>query len=238
MLGWVAIRADVVHGALSVAVKHGIPIEPASQEDEAVVSMQLGRKPKGVIGVVQRCPDGYPQVVVTHPLPQAVDGSPDGSACGVGGAKGTQDGQVFPTLFWLTCPMLVRAIGRLEAAGWIRRIGEELQADPQAAVELAAAHVASARIRRDLVAGCMEGVRLRDAERDVLERSGVAGTREGGQTASGVKCLHAHYADYLARGENPVGRRVALLLEEAGVQLSGDETCSASCRPYWSFKER
>jgi len=50
------------------------------------------------------------------------------------------------------------------------------------------------------------------AERDADVPAGHTGPRpQGGVggTRTGVKCLHAHYAWYLAGGDDPVGRWVA-----------------------------
>ncbi len=41
-----------------------------------------------------------------------------------------------------------------------------------------------------------------------------------------VKCLHAHLADHLVRGDaNRVGARVVKLLSDEGVTLEGEEEC-------------
>ena len=45
---------------------------------------------------------------------------------------------VFPTLFWLTSPYLVRAVSVLEGAGWIGRMRERL-GDPLVAQGMQAA---------------------------------------------------------------------------------------------------
>ena len=69
--------------------------------------------------------------------------------------------------------------------------------------ELAAAHAAYA------------------AEREAALPAGHAGPRPYGGvggTRAGVKCLHAHYAWHLAGGDDPVGRWVALQLDQQ-VQL-------------------
>jgi exopolyphosphatase / guanosine-5'-triphosphate,3'-diphosphate pyrophosphatase len=100
------------------------------------------------------------------------------------------DAPPFPTLFWLTCPTAVKAVSRLESEGAIARFNERAEVDPGFARALAAAHEEYAAER---------GRRL-PAARDW---GGVAGTRIG------VKCLHAHYANHLAGGDDPVGAWVA-----------------------------
>jgi uncharacterized protein len=68
--------------------------------DEAVIAVQLGRAPRGLLRVAHRCPCGLPDVAET--APRLPDGSP------------------FPTLFYLTCPRASAAVSKLEAAGLMR----------------------------------------------------------------------------------------------------------------------
>ncbi len=107
-----------------------------------------------------------------------------------------RDGTPMPTLFWLVDPELHVAVSRLESEGGVHRFEEEVGAE-----ELARAHEAYARRRdRAVVRGDL-----------VAPRGGVAGTRRG------VKCLHAHLANYLAGATDPVGQRVARDLADGGV---------------------
>jgi hypothetical protein len=99
------------------------------------------------------------------------------------------DGRPMPTRYWLVGPREVLAVSRLEAAGGVRRA--EAVVDPTA---LAAAHVRYAGERDAAVPPDWSGPR---------PHGGVGGT------ATGVKCLHAHYAWFLAGGDDPVGRWVA-----------------------------
>jgi len=95
------------------------------------------------------------------------------------------DGTPMPTRFWLVDPQLRAAIGRLEATGAVDEV--EAVVDP---VALAAAHDGYA------------------AERDAALPVGHVGPRPYGGvggTRMGVKCLHAHYAWFLAGGDDPVG---------------------------------
>ena len=94
----------------------------------------------------------------------------------------------FPTLFWLTCPDAVRAVAKLESEGWIDRLEERFAAD------LPEVHGAYAKER---------GRELEEAE----AWGGVGGT------TTGVKCLHAHYANHVAGGNDPVGAWVATRIE-------------------------
>jgi exopolyphosphatase/guanosine-5'-triphosphate,3'-diphosphate pyrophosphatase len=105
-----------------------------------------------------------------------------------------REGNPFPTLYWLTCPEAVTAASRVEAEGWIKRLDARTAEDPDSARALDQAHREYARER---------GRWLSEAE----AWGGVGGTR------TGLKCLHAHYANHLAGGADPVGAWVAERVE-------------------------
>jgi hypothetical protein len=97
-------------------------LEDVSAADEAVITAQLGRRPRALRGVAYRCPCGHPAVVQTRPrLP---DGSP------------------FPTLYYLTCARLCAAVSRLEASGVMAEMTERLATDPALAAAYRGAHEA------------------------------------------------------------------------------------------------
>lgn len=102
------------------------------------------------------------------------------------------DGRPMPTRYWLVGETIRRAVDRLEADGGVRMANEAV--DPQA---VAAAHRRYATERNAALPRGYSGPAL---------TAGVGGTR------SGVKCLHAHLAWYLAGGDDPVGRWVAGVL--------------------------
>ena len=99
-----------------------------------------------------------------------------------------------PTRYWLVGKKESEAVSRLEAAGACA--AAERAVDPEA---LAAAHAAYAQERDAALPPGHEGPR---------PSGGVGGTRQG------VKCLHAHYAAFLAGFDDPVGRWVATRLRE------------------------
>jgi hypothetical protein len=115
--------------------------------------------------------------------------TPGGDPVVIRNAPLTADGRPMPTRYWLVDPQAVKAVARLESAGGVRAAEDEV--DP---AELAAAHATYA------------------TERDAALPDGFAGPRPAGGvggTRRGVKCLHAHYAYFLAGGDDPVGRWVA-----------------------------
>jgi hypothetical protein len=108
-----------------------------------------------------------------------------------------RDGTPMPTRYWLVDPALTLAVSRLEGAGGVRRAAQAVDA-----ADLARAHSAYAAERDETLPTAHQGAR---------PHGGVGGT------ATGVKCLHAHYAYFLAGGDDPVGRWVeGQLAEEPG----------------------
>ena len=138
--------------------------------DVALVREQLGREPVTGFTVVARCQEGHPLVIRNDPV--------------------DAEGRPFPTLFWLTCPDAVKAVSRLEADGWIKRLDVGAAGDPAFANALRLAHAEYAEERARWAHGARAS-------------GGVGGSR------AGIKCLHAHYANHLAGGDDPVGRWVA-----------------------------
>lgn len=88
--------------------------------DVDIIERQLGRAPRGLVGIGARCACGSPAVTITEPrLP---DGSP------------------FPTLFYLTLPSVVYGMSRLEAEGFMTNLNERLASDEEFAKGHEAAH--------------------------------------------------------------------------------------------------
>lgn len=106
------------------------------------------------------------------------------------------DGTPMPTTYWLVDRGLNRRIGTLEANGGVR--AAEAAVDPD---ELRTAHDVYARTRDRRIPDDWTGAR---------PSGGIGGTRQG------VKCLHAHYAWFLAGGDDPVGRWVDEQLRTPG----------------------
>ena len=142
-------------------------------EDRATIEAQIGRPQRAESEVVARCHLGMPVVVRVPPI--------------------LDDGTPFPTLYWLTCPLAVSRIGRLEAAGGVKRMEAKADSDSTFAAALEQANSEYA------------------AERDRLVVAGTRPAPEGGVggARAGVKCLHAHYAHAAAGSSNPIGELVA-----------------------------
>ena len=147
-------------------------------DDRALVERQLGRPPRAFLRVVARCPFGAP--AVTEQAPYDANGDP------------------FPTTYYLTCPQLVAAVARLEAAGGVERWSEAVELDPVLAADLERATGEQRRVRHELAAG--RTGRDAGASLDL----GIAGSANPGR----LKCLHAHAAYALAHPGYLLGERV------------------------------
>jgi hypothetical protein len=148
-------------------------------DDTRVVSWQLGRPARSFRRVAARCAYGFPAVTEQAPF--------------------GDDGQPFPTTYYLTCPWLVSGIARVEADGGVERYSQAAREDAELGQSLARADEEQRRLRPELPVG-------------------IAGTRDRGN----LKCLHAHAAFALARPGYELGERV---LEEVPERWCPDERC-------------
>ncbi len=130
-----------------------------------------------MLEISYRCPTGEPGVVKT--APKLPDGTP------------------FPTLYYLTHPVLTAAASRLESSGMMRDMTERLRRDPELATAYRRAHESYL------------------ADRDAIEPLGT--TISAGGMPDRVKCLHVLIAHSLAKGPglNPLG-------DEALAELAGE----------------
>ena len=97
-------------------------------DDREIVERQLGRPPRAFRRVVHRCPFSRPAVTEQAPY--------DG------------EGRPFPTTYYLTCPHLVAALARLEAAGGVERWSDAAADEPELAESLARATEEQRALRR------------------------------------------------------------------------------------------
>ncbi|MGI9584508.1 MAG: DUF501 domain-containing protein [Acidimicrobiia bacterium] len=143
-------------------------------DDRRAVEIQIGRPPRSRVVVEARCHLGLPIVIEVPPI--------------------LDDGTPFPTTHWLTCPLAMLRISRIESAGGVRDADRLLVEDAQLASDF---DETSARY---------------SADRETLMPQGWAGPRPSGGVGGsrgGVKCLHAQFADTAAGNNNPIGGRVA-----------------------------
>ena len=159
-----------------------------------MVAQQIGRAPRSYRGIAARCPYGRP--AVSEQAPYDADGRP------------------FPTTYWLTCPHLVAAVSRIEAAGGVERWSARVEAEPV------------------LRASLDEATERQRALRERLA-SGETGSDEGASLQTGLggaarperlKCLHAHVAWALVDRDYALGEAI---LDEISDPWPEHECCTA-----------
>src|SRR5688572_27180500 len=79
-------------------------------DERAIVALQIGRKPRGAVSIAARCEYGLPMVARTSPV--------------------LENGEPFPTLYWLTCPLAAKAVGGIESSGTMREYNARLRSEP------------------------------------------------------------------------------------------------------------
>ena len=176
---------------------------PADGADLTVLAaMHKGRRFDRalVFAVAARCGFGYPQVTVCAPV------SPDGSP--------------FPTLFWLSCPHLVKKCGELESNQLIAELEKIFASMPE---QIAALHERYAVLRRRVLLQTCRGDGFDQTKvLELLQNSGVGGINWRASAAA-VKCLHLQTAAWLGLGWHPAS---AWLSEKLGCLECGDRYCA------------
>lgn len=144
-----------------------------------------------VTALIGRTPQGDFRVVV-----RAADGAP----VVLMNAPLLEDGTPMPTLYWLVGNTEVHAVSTLEADGGVNTVEAIIGLDVIDAI-----HVRYQEQRDAMIPASHEGPR---------PSAGVGGTRRG------VKCLHAHFAHWLAGGDDAVGKWVSQQLDERSVSYA------------------
>ena len=176
-----AVNTGVVQMSERVSGAAGV-----SGEDLSMLESQLGREPSGVLKVERYCPAGHPQVIRYYPLslsPEAEVLSP------------------FPTLFWLTCPSLIRQVSEFESYGWIGKIEEKIRTEPDFREEYHENHRSYCRERWETLLPRHREAVIGKGWEAVYRDTGIGGIRDW----DFVKCLHLQYAHQVG-SSNVVGR--------------------------------
>lgn len=125
----------------------------------------------------------------------------------------------FPTMYWLTCPHISKAISELERNGYVKIFEERIINNVELTNIWYNVHEEYASERWNLLT--LEDQEYLSNERssmkDILEYSGVAGTDHKGVRAQNadrtsfvpsVKCLHSHYAHYRSQDDTEGSKAV------------------------------
>lgn len=157
--------------------------------------MQLAGEPPSaadiadVTRLIGRIPQGDFRVIVR---------SATGEPVVVMNAPLLDDGTPMPTLYWLVGSAEVYAVSQLEADGAVDEVESIIGLEAIDTI-----HSSYAQRRDALIPPDYTGHR---------PTAGVGGTRRG------VKCLHAHFAHWLAGGDDAVGEWVAQQLDARGIK--------------------
>jgi len=149
-------------------------------KDIVMVESQLKRKIDNFNKVSCRCVHGFPAVIESLPV---------------------RNGRPFPTLYWLTCPFLRKAISTLESQGWIRYFEETLKRDSA---------FRSRHLRANREVSHRRSLLFTGSYDEYLSKLGTGGIRD----LMTVKCLHLHVADFLSGVDNPIGETVVGVLNK------------------------
>lgn len=141
--------------------------------DETVITEQLGRNPRGIVGIAARSSNQLPLVLTIRSW---VANAP------------------FPTLYWLSSKDLHKAINKIETAGFVKAL--ELRIDENE--ELKQQLLDDQQHYHQLRSEC-----LLDEDKAAIERAGLSDTFNqfgigGIKQWDKVRCLHMHYAFHLA----------------------------------------
>ena len=168
---------------------------PLTADQRARVAVLLGREPRGLraIPVADECGD---------PLVIRVASVVDDKPC--------------PPLYWLVGAELCLRIDRLEAAGWIARLQDRVDASTTLQQAMQDDHARHREARSRF---------LSDAERKLLSERGMQAALDergigGISEPTRIRCLHTWYAAHLV-SPNTIGQLVDELLAE-GEYLATD----------------
>ena len=120
-------------------------------DDRDLVAVQIGRPSRAPIATLSRCHLSLPVVVRVPPV--------------------LEDGTPFPTLYWLTCPLAVKRVSRLESGGGVKSMERRAVRVPEFGAALAAAHARYEAKRDELLPPGAEA-QHHPAARQVAQRRG------------------------------------------------------------------
>ncbi|MDK2885486.1 MAG: uncharacterized protein PWP54_44 [Thermosipho sp. (in: thermotogales)] len=129
-----------------------------------------------------------------------------------------KNGKPFPTIHYLTCPFLIKEISRLEEKGYIKYFEEKIQKDENFRKKVFKAHEEVIKKRNKMFNEISE-IKNFQIWKEQLNKVGTGGIRDWTK----VKCLHLHFADYLAGIDNPIGREIFNMIKNLNCD---DEYCS------------
>ncbi|MFW6121285.1 MAG: DUF501 domain-containing protein [Petrotogales bacterium] len=144
--------------------------------EKEIIELQLKRKIDNGFSIIKKCNWGYPQVIKSSLL---------------------KNNKPFPTVFWLTCPLLCKNVSRMEEKGMIKYFEEKLNRDGKMKKKFLEAHNSTQKLRNKSLP-----VDTPSWVKEDMSVKGIGGTKK----LLTIKCLHLQLANYLGGIENPVGK--------------------------------
>jgi hypothetical protein len=169
--------------------------KPLSADQHSRVAALLGREPRGLRAIPVADERGEPLVIR---VASVVDDKP------------------FPTLYWLVGAELSLRIDRLEAAGWIARLQDRVDASTALQQAMNDDHARHREERSRFLSDVERQLLNEKGMQSALDERGIGGISE----PTRIRCLHTWYAAHLVT-PNIIGRLVDELLAE-GEYLATD----------------
>ncbi|OQS07832.1 hypothetical protein THRCLA_00165 [Thraustotheca clavata] len=195
---------EVAHEPMEEPLKdtyecEGVACEVKDKLTLLALERNLGSVPNNLIRVVathenaQHCNE--PAVLLLYPLRNCMDAYKKHHRAYI---------EPFPTTYWLASTELKEKVSILEGMGFVEIFTDRLVANPQYAKEMEDAHQSYADFRWSLLTPRdIQVIKAKQWEHAIKD-VGIAGIRN----RASVKCLHTHYAHYLATKSNLVGKWV------------------------------
>ena len=168
---------------------------PLTADQRARVAVLLGREPRGLREIPVVDAHGEPLVIR---VASVVDEKP------------------FPTLYWLVGAELCLRIDRLEAAGWIARLQDRVDASTAIQQAMRDDHAWHREARSRFLSDGERQLLSEKGMQVALDERGIGGISE----PTRIRCLHTWYAAHLVT-PNTIGQLVDELLAE-GKYLAAD----------------
>lgn len=169
-----------------------LTIHSVTDEDALVLKRQIGIDNNLVFGIILRCSNGFPQVVVLNPVAEV--------------SNGEVHKRAFENILWLTCPSLREKIDDVEDSGMRERAGELLKNDRGMASLMTDAHAHYYYFRKEIYRRA-SGKEYSESMIPLFD-TGIGGIKDPTE----VRCLHMHYAHYRLCPSNVVGRAVEKII--------------------------
>lgn len=161
---------------------------PITADQRARVAVLLGREPRGLRAIPVA--DEHDQPLVIR-VASVVDDKP------------------FPTLYWLVGAELCLRIDRLEAAGWIARLQDRVDASTALQQAMNDDHARHREERSRFLSDTERQLLTEKGMQSALDKRGIGGISEPAR----IRCLHTWYAAHLVT-PNTIGQLVDGLLAE------------------------